>query len=212
MCIRDRTASLLDINRTAIALEDGFEFTNSNPFDAVALGWHLNQSSACPEFVTTELSENSNHTFDENFNGSQVIHISDETMNGILSIPDFGILTVCDESLRFIYQMISGPSILVNGEMLVLDSKINDQSVNLSNVGTESVSLIPVIHSSISLDSVWNITFPSEIDANSSFSFDSSGANITGGFSAIWFESSSLGLEIHLAAMCYPGLECSIGD
>ena len=108
------TASLLDINRTAIALEDGFEFTNSNPFDAVALGWHLNQSSACPEFVTTELSENSNHTFDENFNGSQVIHISDETMNGILSIPDFGILTVCDGSLRFIYQMISGPSILVN--------------------------------------------------------------------------------------------------
>jgi len=107
--------------------------------------------------------------------------------------------------------MISGPSILINGEMLVLDSKINDQSVNLSNVGTEPVSLIPVIHSSISLDSVWNITFPSEIDANSSFSFDSSGANISGGFTAIWFESSSLGLEIHLAAMCYPGIECTVG-
>ena len=108
--------------------------------------------------------------------------------------------------------MISGPSILINGEMLVLDSKINDQSVNLSNVGTKPVSLIPVIHSSISLDSVWNITFPSQIEINSSFSFDSSGANITGGFTAIWFESSSLGLEIHLAAMCYPGFECSMGD
>ncbi len=41
--------------------------------------------------------------------------------------------------------------------------------------------------------------------------FDSSGANITGGFTAIWFESSSLGLEIHLAAMCYPGIECTVG-
>lgn len=205
------TASLLDVNRTAISIEDGFEFSNSNPFDAEALGWHVNQSSPCPEFVTVELSENSNQTFDENFNGSQIIHISDDTINGRITIPDFGILTVCDGPLRFIYQMISGPSILINGEMLVLDSKINDQSVNLSNVGTEPVSLIPVIHSSISLDSVWNITFPSEIDANSSFSFDSSGANITGGFTAIWFESSSLGLEIHLAAMCYPGIECTVG-
>ena len=205
-------AGLLDVNRSAIALEGGFEFNNSNPFGAEALGWNINQSSSCPDFVSVELSENGNHTFDENYNGSQIIHISDDTMTGRLVIPDFGILTVCNEDLRFNYEMVSGPSILLNGEMLVLDSKINIQSVNLSNVGSEPVSLIPVIHSSISLDSVWNITFPSEIDVNSSFVFDSSGPNISNGYAAIWFESSSIGLEIHLASMCYSGFECSIGD
>ena len=95
---------------------------------------------------------------------------------------------------------------------IVTENKINIQSVNLSNLGSEPVSLIPVIHSSISLDSVWNITFPSEIDVNSSFVFDSSGPNISNGYTAIWFESSSIGLEIHLASMCYSGFECSIGD
>tara|TARA_S200000501_G_C20871770_1_gene764635 strand:+ start:3895 stop:6393 length:2499 start_codon:yes stop_codon:yes gene_type:complete len=205
-------AGLLDVNRSAIALEDGFEFTDSNPFGAEALGWHVNQSSSCPEFVAVELSQNSNHTFDENFNGSQIIHISEDTTSGRLVIPDFGILTVCGESLRFNYQMVSGPSILINEEMLVLDSNINVQSVNLSNVGSEPVSLIPVIHSSISLDSVWNISFPSEIGANESFSFDTTRSNVTDGFTAIWFESSSIGLEIHLASMCYSGFECSLGD
>ena len=205
-------AGLLDVNRSAIALADGFEFNNSNPFGGEALGWNLNQSSSCPDFVTVELSENSNHTFDENYNGSQIIHISDDTVSGRLVIPDFGVLTVCDEDLRFNYEMVSGPSILINGEMLVLDSEIKVQSVNLSNVGTEPISLIPVIHSSISLDYVWNITFPSEIDINSSFVFDSTSPNITDGFTAIWFESSSIGLEIHLASMCYSGFECSMGD
>ncbi len=205
-------ARLMDVNRSAISLLDGFEFTSSSPFDADALGWHENKSSPCPEFVTVELTQNGNHTFDENFNGSQIIHISEDTMNGRIFVPNHGILTTCKESVRTNYEMRGGPSILVNGEMMILDSNIGDELINLSNVGSESISLIPVIHSSISLDSVWNISFPSEIEANSSFSFDSTRVNITDGFTAIWFESSSIGLEIHLAAMCYSGFECSLGD
>ncbi|MBA45576.1 MAG: hypothetical protein CMB31_03200 [Euryarchaeota archaeon] len=206
------TARLMDVNRSAVALADGFEFDSSYPIDARSIGWHVNESSSCPEFVTTELSQNGNQTFDENNNNSQIIHVSENITNARLIIPNFGILTVCEQSFRSNYEMVSGPSILVNGKMLILDSNINDQSINLSNVGSESVSLIPVIHSSISLDSIWNISFPSEIGANSSYSFDSTRANVTGGFTAIWFESSSIGLEIHLAAMCYPSIECSLGD
>ncbi len=206
------TAPLLDVNRSAVSLPDGFEFKSSSPFDADALAWHQNESSPCPEFVTVELSQNSNQSFDGKYNGSQIIHFSDDVQNSRLNIPNFGILTACNGSMRTNYEMVDGPTVLVNGKMLILDTNIGDQSINLSNVGASPVPLIPVIHSSISLDSVWNLSFPDEIGVNESFSFDSTRPNVTGGFTAIWFESSSIGLEIHLASMCYPGFECSLGD
>ena len=191
--------------------ENYTEFDSVSPFNANAIGWHLNQSSACSESPDTLLSGNWSWSPSTSNNDSQIVHFSDDLQNGKLLLPDFGILTVCNDSSRTIFELSSGPSLLVNGELMILNSDVSDSSIIVSNVGMESVSLIPVIHSSIPLDSVWNVTIPDYIPVNGSITIDTNRPDVFGGFTSIWFESSTIGLEIHFAALCYPETECGLG-
>ena len=205
------TAPLVDVNRSLVTLENYTEFDSVSPFNANAIGWHLNQSSACSESPDTLLSGNWSWSPSTSNNDSQIVHFSDDLQNGKLLLPDFGILTVCNDSSRTIFELSSGPSLLVNGELMILNSDVSDSSIIISNVGMESVSLIPVIHSSIPLDSVWNVTIPDYIAVNGSITIDTNRPDVFGGFTSIWFESSTVGLEIHFAALCYPETECGLG-
>ena len=204
------TAPLIDVNRTLVSLYGEVEFNDTSPFNAGAMGWHQNTSSPCPESPISLLSGNWFWSPIESINESQIIHFSDDIQNGSLQLPDFGIITVCTGSYPTIFELVSGPSLLLNGELMVLNSDLSNSSIILSNVGEEPVSLIPVIHSSIPLDSVWNITVPDQIPVNGSISIDTNRSEVFGGFTGIWFESSSIGLEIHLAALCHPGIECGL--
>ncbi len=204
------TAPLLDVNRTLVSLYDEVVFNNSSPFHADAIGWHHNGSSPCPESPISLLSGNWFWSPIESINESQIVHFSDDIQNGSLQLPDYGIITVCTESSPTIFELVPGPSLLLNGELMVLNSDLSNSSITLSNVGQEPVSLIPVLHSSIPLDSVWNITVPDQIPVNGSISIDTNRSEVFGGFTGVWFESSSIGLEIHLAALCHPGIECGL--
>jgi len=204
------TAPLVDVNRTLVSLYGEIVFNDSSPFNADAIGWHQNKSSPCPESPISLLSGNWSWSPIESNNESQIIHFSDGIQNGSLQLPDFGIITVCTGSSPTIFELVSGPSLLLNEELMVLNSDLSNSSIILSNVGEEPVSLIPVLHSSIPLDSVWNITIPDQIPVNGSISIDTNRSEVFGGFTGIWFESSSIGLEIHLAALCHPGIECGL--
>jgi hypothetical protein len=204
------TAPLVDVNRTLVSLYGEIVFNDSSPFNADAIGWHQNKSSPCPESPISLLSGNWSWSPIESNNESQIIHFSDDIQNGSLQLPDFGIITVCTGSSPTIFELVSGPSLLLNEELMVLNSDLSNSSIILSNVGEEPVSLIPVLHSSIPLDSVWNITIPDQIPVNGSISIDTNRSEVFGGFTGIWFESSSIGLEIHLAALCHPGIECGL--
>lgn len=204
------TAPLVDVNRTLVSIYGEIVFNDSSPFNADAIGWHQNKSSPCPESPISLLSGNWSWSPIESNNESQIIHFSDDIQNGSLQLPDFGIITVCTGSSPTIFELVSGPSLLLNEELMVLNSDLSNSSIILSNVGEEPVSLIPVLHSSIPLDSVWNITIPNQIPVNGSISIDTNRSEVFGGFTGIWFESSSIGLEIHLAALCHPGIECGL--
>jgi len=204
------TAPLLDVNRSLVTHDNYTEFDYVSPFNADAIGWHQNQSSACPTSPDTLLSEDWSWTPSNFKNDSQIVHFSENIQNGSLLLPNFGILTVCDGSSPAVYELSGGPSVLVNGELMVLNLDVSNSPIVLSNVGNVSLSLISVIHSSIPLDSVWNITIPDHIPENGSISIDTNRPEVFGGFSAIWFESSTIGIEIHFAALCLPETECGL--
>tara|TARA_B100002052_G_scaffold278373_1_gene284677 strand:- start:539 stop:2203 length:1665 start_codon:yes stop_codon:yes gene_type:complete len=207
---------LLDVTTSVVAPVNGWQVNGTLPFPGDAIGWDLNESSPCANFVRLDPFENFTWSPVSGVVGRQIERFSEPIGNGTLNPPSEGFLTTCVGHNATIHSLVEGPSVLVDDEFLVLESMYSGTSdLVLTNFGPENVTLSSVHLVSASLVSVWDTDLPSYIPSNGTVVVSMDHAEIQGGVSGLWFEVSGEGLLIRYVALCTNSQDevCSIvGD
>ena len=194
---------LLDISTSVVAPVNGWPVNGTLPFTGDAIGWDLNESSPCANFVRLDPFENFTWSPVSGVVSRQIERFSEPIGNGTLNPPPEGFLTTCVDHNPTIHSLVEGPPVLVGDEFLVLESMYSGTSdLILSNFGHEDVPLSSVHLASASLVSVWDTDLPSFIPSNGTVVVSMDRAEIQGGVSGLWFEVSGDGLLIRYVAFC----------
>ena len=204
---------LLDVSRSVVVPLDGWPVNGTLPFMGDAIGWNLNESSPCANFVRLDPMENFTWSPVSGIENRQIERFSLEIGNGTLNPPQEGFLTTCEGSNPTIHSLVQGPSVFVDGEFLVIERMYSgNNDIILSNFGSEDVALSSVHLASASLASVWDTDLPSFIPSNGTVTVSMERSEVQGGVSGLWFEVSGDALLIRYVALCTnnQGEACSV--